>query len=80
MQALRRARTDKFHWQLMSRPAELLDLDSMVLMRLTLNAGYRQEEIMDLLGWGLNDVLRAPLDVAESLKRTGRDRGLEFSP
>ena len=69
------AQNDKFHWMLVSRPAELLDLDTMVLMRLVLNAGYRREQIMGLLGWNRGDVLGAPLDVAAAPTRFGRDRG-----
>lgn len=67
------ARSDKFRWQLVARPAELLDLDSVVLMRLALGAGYSQKDMVNRLGWERGDVVGAPLDVAAALTRFGRD-------
>ena len=62
------ARGDEFHWRLVPRPAELLDLDSVVLMQVALASGYDGGALMDWTGWRKGDVLGAPLDVAEQLR------------
>ena len=69
------ARRDEFHWRLVPRPAELLDLDAVVLIRIALAAGYEQDRIREWLGWGRGEIAGAPLDVAVRLKGFGRDRG-----
>ena len=69
------ARRDDFHWRLVPRPAELLDLDSVVLMRLALDAGYPRNAMIAWLGWSGDEVLGAPLEVAARLRRSGRDLG-----
>lgn len=62
------ARRDQFHWRLVPRPAELLDLDSVVLMQVALASGYDGDVLRDWTGWRKGDVVGAPLDVAEQLR------------
>lgn len=42
---LRAAMNDRFHWRLLARPSELLDLDIVILCSLALGAGIDQSEI-----------------------------------
>ena len=62
------ARRDEFHWRLVPRPAELLDLDSVVLMQVALAAGYQEAALREWTGWERGDVVGAPLDVAAALR------------
>ena len=62
------ARRDEFHWRLVPRPAELLDLDSVVLMQVALAAGWEEAALREWTGWKRGDVIGAPLDVAVQLR------------
>lgn len=66
--SIRAAMRDRFHWRLVARPAELLDLDSLMLMWFLLDAGHDEELMASWLGWRRGDVLAAPLDIAEQLR------------
>lgn len=65
------ARRDEFHWRLVPRPAELLDLDSVVLMQVALGAGWDEAALREWTGWKRRDVIGAPLDVAVQLRESG---------
>lgn len=62
------ARRDEFNWRHVGRPAELLDLDSVVLMQVALAAGYDEKLLREWTGWQKGDVVGAPLDVAVHLR------------
>lgn len=61
-------RRDEFHWRRVPRPAELLDLDCVVLMQVALAGGCEEEALREWTGWRSRDVLGAPLDVAKQLQ------------
>ena len=65
------ARRDEFHWRQVLRPAELLDLDCVVLMQVALAGGCDEEVLREWTGWRNQDVLGAPLDVAKQLQGLG---------
>ncbi|MCY4014838.1 MAG: hypothetical protein OXG82_19220 [Gammaproteobacteria bacterium] len=62
------ARRDEYRWRLVARPAELLDLDSVVLMQVALAAGFGEAALREWTGWAGGDVEGAPLDVAVQLR------------
>lgn len=61
------ARRDDFHWRLVPRPAELLDLDCVVLMQVALEGGLDERVLREWTGWRRGEVIGAPLDVAAKL-------------
>ncbi|MEH6718895.1 MAG: hypothetical protein V7704_08455 [Aurantimonas endophytica] len=63
------AQKDAFHWRMLPRPAELVDLDATILMVLALGANLSSE----MLGSAYerdNPILEAPLHIAEALRDT----------
>ena len=65
------AKRDEFHWRRVPRPAELLDLDCVVLMQVALGRGFDEEALREWTGWRRRDVLGAPLEVAKQLQGLG---------
>ena len=75
---LRAARKDRFHWRMLARPAELIDLDATILMYLATDLGGYAKKGLDPLveQRGEEDpLLDAPLVVATALRR---DQGREM--
>lgn len=68
------ARRDTFNWQQVPRPAELLDLNCLLLMRTALIAGCEEFALREWLSWEHDEVVGAPLDVAVHIGGIGRDR------
>nr|WP_321482384.1 hypothetical protein [uncultured Cohaesibacter sp.] len=68
---LRAARKDLFHWRMLARPAELVDLDAIILMYLAINEGGTPKMGLEtMIGWRLveTSLLNAPIQIAKSLK------------
>lgn len=59
------ARRDEFHWRLVPRPAELLDLDSVALMLVV--GGRDQDNVRGWLGRRGGGIVEAPFEIAELL-------------
>lgn len=72
---LRAAQADSFHWRQLARPAELIDLDSAVLMFLALGSGVSSHDLKSMMERDV-PMTDTPVDVAESLRR---DQHLETS-
>ena len=73
---IRAAMKDSYHWSMLPRPAELLDLDAVVLMFLALGSGMNEK---DLQNFQQSDVplANAPLRAAIQLRN---DQGLGSRP
>ena len=64
------AAEDSYHWRLMARPAELLDLDSVILLYILRSRQVPIEKPDSRHGTKHRDLVLAPLTVAERLLRT----------
>ena len=64
---LRAAQKDSFHWRLLLRPAELIDLDTTILMFLALGAGMSFKRLAEMMRVEL-PMEDMPLRVAASLR------------
>ena len=78
-QQLEAARRDAFHWRLVSRPSELVDLDSVALMSVVRDG--QQIELRDRLGQSSDRMVWTPLEIAAKLVAhwRGRHRGSGFT-
>jgi hypothetical protein len=68
---LRAARKDQYHWKLLARPAELIDLDATILLYLAMNRdGNLKDRLRGLLGRPRDDVplLDAPVQIAAAIR------------
>ena len=74
-QQIEAARRDVFHWGMVPRPAELLDLDSVALM-LVAQEEYR-DKLRRWLGRSSDRMVAAPLEIAVKLVAQWRGRDLE---
>lgn len=68
------AMRDSYHWRLLARPAELLDLDTVALALLALNSGINSDWLQDRF-FGEGNVVAAPLIAARNLWDDG-----DFAP
>jgi hypothetical protein len=69
---LRAAQKDQYHWNLLARPAELIDLDATILVYLAMDRhGNLKDRLSGLLGRPRDDVplLNAPVQIAAALRR-----------
>ncbi|MEZ0242489.1 MAG: hypothetical protein ACAH11_03890, partial [Sphingomonas sp.] len=65
---LRSAMKDSFHWRMLARPAELIDLDATILMSLALGTGASEEMLAKAMRSEI-PLVDAPLRIAASLRR-----------
>ena len=65
---IRAAMEDRFHWRMLAKPAELLDLDSVILMFLALGARMDKDALQASLSAGEVPINKAPLTVAQELR------------
>jgi|GEM_PF-6564011 len=62
------AQKDTFHWRLLARPAELVDLDATILMFVALGAGMNTEQLAKMMRERDVPMNDTPLNVAASLR------------
>lgn len=65
---LNTARKDAYHWRILPRPAELVDLDATILMFLALGTSWARQLREDAHRRD-DPILDAPLHIAEALRR-----------
>ena len=65
------AAEDSYHWRLMARPAELLDLDSVILLHIVRSRKIPVDQPDSAHATGHGDLVLAPLTVAELLVDPG---------